>query len=255
MGLSEDCDHYFGTHDFYAILDINKKANESQVKSAYRKLSLKVHPDRVDDDHKEEAKRKFQVIHKIHYILSHDETRGPYDEMGIIPDDDSMESKANWNEYWRLLFPKITTKDIDAFIAKYVDSKEEREDLKKYYLRFEGDMDKICMFLIGFEEERVTQLLLDMIDAEEVPKYDAFINETQKKRDKRKKKAEKEAKDAEKEKKNMKTHDDDDSDLVRAIQSRSKGNFDNMIAALEAKYSNGKGGQSSKGTNKKTKRK
>ena len=49
----------------------------------------------------------------------------------------------DWGDYWRLLFPKITVEDIRSFEVKYKGSEEESEDLKRAYLRHEGDMDRI----------------------------------------------------------------------------------------------------------------
>ena len=37
-----------------------------------------------------------------------------YDETGLIPDDHSFESSADWDQYWRLLFPKMTVEDMDT---------------------------------------------------------------------------------------------------------------------------------------------
>jgi len=52
------------------------------VKKAYYKLSLKVHPDRVQADELELATRKFQALGKIYEVLSDDERRAIYDEDG-----------------------------------------------------------------------------------------------------------------------------------------------------------------------------
>ena len=53
------------------------------VKRAYHKLSLKVHPDRVQDDKKkDEATKKFQAMGKAYSILSDKEKRAIYDETG-----------------------------------------------------------------------------------------------------------------------------------------------------------------------------
>ena len=252
MGLLEDCKNHFGTDDLYAVLGVKKEASESQVKSAYRKLSLKVHPDRAPDDKKDEATKKFQVLHKVHFILSTKESKELYDETGTVLDDDSLNSKANWNDYWRLLFPKITTKDINEFINKYKGSKEEEEDIIKYYNRYNGDMDKLSECIIGFEEERVAQLINEMISQGKLEKFDEFVNEPEVKKKKRIARAEKERKQFEKEskKRKKKGEGDGDDDLVKAIQLRSKSNFDDLISNLEAKYVNGKG-KSSKRQKKK----
>lgn len=52
------------------------------VRKAYHKLSLLVHPDRVEEKEKIEATEKFKVLGKIHSILSDKEKRAIYDESG-----------------------------------------------------------------------------------------------------------------------------------------------------------------------------
>lgn len=60
-----ECYEHFGSKDLYEILALEKTANEKEIKSAYRKKSLKVHPDRAPEDRKEQAKRAFQVLTKV----------------------------------------------------------------------------------------------------------------------------------------------------------------------------------------------
>ena len=55
--VNETC----GTTNLYEVLGVSKDAKESEIKRAYHKLSLKVHPDRVELDKIEEATAKFQV--------------------------------------------------------------------------------------------------------------------------------------------------------------------------------------------------
>jgi len=250
MGLLEDCKQYFGTDDLYAVLGVKKGAKDSAIKSGYRKQSLKVHPDRADDGDKEVAKRAFQTLSKVHFILSDKTLRETYDETGIIADEDSFESSADWSEYWRLLFPKITEQDISSFLDKYIGSADETNDLKEYYMRFEGDLDSISQCVIGFDENRTRELIQGLIDAEEVPEFEAFVNESAVKRQNRVKRATKEAKMADKESKKLKSKSSDDN-LVLAIRSRAQNSFDDMIANLEAKYSNNKTTKSPKKSKRK----
>ena len=52
------------------------------MKKAYYKLSLKVHPDKVSDDDKEQATEKFQLLSKLYQILSDEKKRKVYDKTG-----------------------------------------------------------------------------------------------------------------------------------------------------------------------------
>lgn len=59
----DEVEQCFGTRDLYAVLGVGKTAKESELKRAYHRLSLQVHPDRVTQGEVEEATRKFQVRH------------------------------------------------------------------------------------------------------------------------------------------------------------------------------------------------
>lgn len=52
---------YYGTRDLYQVLGVEKNAKDSELRRAYLRLSLKVHPDRVAAEDIEEATSKFQV--------------------------------------------------------------------------------------------------------------------------------------------------------------------------------------------------
>ena len=66
--------------DYYKILGINKKATESDIKKAYRKLARKYHPD-LNPNNKE-AEKKFKEINEANEVLSNAENRRKYDEYG-----------------------------------------------------------------------------------------------------------------------------------------------------------------------------
>lgn len=61
MGLLELCEQVFGTADLYRVLGVRRAASDGEVRRGYHKVSLQVHPDRVDEDQKEDATRRFQV--------------------------------------------------------------------------------------------------------------------------------------------------------------------------------------------------
>ena len=57
----ESIQEHFGTTDFYEALGVDRRADDTELKKAYRRLSLKVHPDRVSADEVALATKKFQV--------------------------------------------------------------------------------------------------------------------------------------------------------------------------------------------------
>ncbi len=66
--------------DYYDILGIGKSASEQELKSAYRKLALKYHPDR--NPHSTEAEEKFKEAAEAYSVLSDTEKRRSYDTYG-----------------------------------------------------------------------------------------------------------------------------------------------------------------------------
>ncbi len=66
--------------DYYEILGVAKDATADQIKSAYRKLAMKWHPDRNPDN--PEAKAKFQEASEAYEVLSNPEKRQRYDQFG-----------------------------------------------------------------------------------------------------------------------------------------------------------------------------
>lgn len=61
---------------------------------------------------------QFAVASIAYTILSDEEKRREYDESGEVDDEDDLASKSGteqWMNYFGNLFPKVTTKDIDAF--------------------------------------------------------------------------------------------------------------------------------------------
>ena len=57
----ESVEECFGTSDLYEALGVEKTAKDGELRRAYHRLSLKVHPDRVAQDQVQDATQKFQV--------------------------------------------------------------------------------------------------------------------------------------------------------------------------------------------------
>lgn len=68
--------------DFYQVLGVSKTAAPKKIKSAYRKLALKWHPDKVQADQREEAEQRFIKISEAYTVLSDEEKREIYDKYG-----------------------------------------------------------------------------------------------------------------------------------------------------------------------------
>ena len=66
--------------DYYKVLGINKNATEADIKTAYRKLARKLHPDLNPDD--KDANKKFQQVNEANEVLSDPDKRKKYDKYG-----------------------------------------------------------------------------------------------------------------------------------------------------------------------------
>jgi DnaJ family protein B protein 11 len=66
--------------DYYATLSVPRNADAEQIKRAYKKLTLKHHPDRNRDD--PEASKKFAAIQHAYDVLSDPKKKAVYDKYG-----------------------------------------------------------------------------------------------------------------------------------------------------------------------------
>lgn len=66
--------------DYYKILGVERKASTDEIRSAYRKLAMKYHPDKNPGDKK--AEDKFKEINEAYQVLSDEQKRAHYDRLG-----------------------------------------------------------------------------------------------------------------------------------------------------------------------------
>jgi DnaJ family protein C protein 9 len=175
----------YGTRDLYEVLGVAKEAKDTEIKRAYHKLSLKVHPDRVELNQIEESTLKFQILSKIYSVLSDPEKRTLYNDTGCVDEDDVIDQDTDWVNVWKMMFKSITIEDIKQFEKKYKGSIEEEDDLKSAYIDYEGNMDKIMESVMCSEmgdEDRYKDLISGWIAEGSVPSFPSFVNETNKKK-------------------------------------------------------------------------
>jgi len=66
--------------DYYDVLGVNKNSTADQIKSAYRKLAVKYHPDKNEGD--KAAEEKFKEASEAYHVLSNSERKQNYDNFG-----------------------------------------------------------------------------------------------------------------------------------------------------------------------------
>ncbi|XVF27118.1 hypothetical protein REPUB_Repub14bG0079100 [Reevesia pubescens] len=125
-------------NDFYAVLGLNKECTPTDLRTAYKKLALRWHPDRCsasgNSKFVKEAKKKFQAIQQAYSVLSDANKRFLYDVGAYDSDDDQngmgdflnemavmmSQTKSSENgeesfEKLQELFEEMFQSDIDSF--------------------------------------------------------------------------------------------------------------------------------------------
>jgi curved DNA-binding protein CbpA len=181
--------------DYYKTLGIAKRANENEIKKAYRKMALKFHPDKNKDAG---AEAKFKEIAEAYDVLSDPKKKEIFDQHGEEGLKDG--GMPGGFTYSFQDDPMRMFSEIEAYLRDFRGSEQERKDIKKAYVKYKGDMDLIMEAVIGADVEhegRIRTIIKELIDAKEVPAFKKFTQEKPAAQTRRKKHAEKEAKLAE----------------------------------------------------------
>ncbi|HZH31608.1 MAG TPA: molecular chaperone DnaJ [Pyrinomonadaceae bacterium] len=80
--------------DYYEILGVGRNATEQELKSAYKRLAIRYHPDKNPGD--AEAEEMFKEVAEAYGVLSNGEQRARYDRFGHAGVSNSAGAGANW---------------------------------------------------------------------------------------------------------------------------------------------------------------
>ncbi|BFI23646.1 DnaJ homolog subfamily C member 9 [Marchantia polymorpha subsp. ruderalis] len=232
-------------NDLYQVLGVERNVTQEEIRKAYHKLALRLHPDKNPDD--EGAKEKFQSLQSVIAILGDPEKRKVYDETGSVEDVElSGDSFKNVYQYFRALYKQITEEDIDSYAQAYRGSKDEIADLKNEYTHHKGNMELVFTYLMCSDPKLDSHRFMEIIDSaisdgelKEYNVYRKWAEATSKlpapsdplALPNRRKKSSNDVRDG----------------PLALIAKRSKGQMDSLVSALEAKYGGkGKGKKGSK---------
>ncbi|KAI1496033.1 DnaJ-domain-containing protein [Biscogniauxia marginata] len=110
-------DGNFKKEDYYHLLGVDRHASDDEIKKAYRKKALELHPDRNFDD-VENATRRFAEVQSAYEVLSDPQERAWYDSHSdaILRGDDPAETEATPRYYDVRL---TTVDDIYTLIGRF----------------------------------------------------------------------------------------------------------------------------------------
>lgn len=224
-------------NSLYEVLGVERTASQQEIKKAYYKLALRLHPDKNPGD--EEAKEKFQQLQKVMSILGDEEKRAVYDQTGCIDDADlAGEVVQNLHEFFRTMYKKVTEADIEEFEANYRGSESEKKDLIDLFKKFKGNMNRLfCSMLCSdpkLDSHRFKDILDEATTAGELKSTKSYekwarkISETKPPTSPLKKR--------------VKSNKESETDLYAVISQRRnerKEQFDSMFSSLISKYGGG----------------
>ena len=141
--------------NLYSLLGVEKTATNAEIKKAYRRLVFMYHPDKNKTD--PDAGAKFANISRAYKILSNPDSRKIYDDTGDYDDEDA--EKINISETLNYFRKIHNPKDIEIFQKKYLNSKDEEEDLINFYKSNDGDIKKILEWIPFSKNEDVPRYI------------------------------------------------------------------------------------------------
>ncbi|DAZ97761.1 TPA: hypothetical protein N0F65_009041 [Lagenidium giganteum] len=99
--------------DLYELLGVSSSSSESEMKRAYRKLSLKYHPDKQAADVREKMKEEFVQITNAYRVLSDPDRRRKYDLYGIADE----QGFKNFDEAFRFAHDSVDADSVWSWLG------------------------------------------------------------------------------------------------------------------------------------------
>lgn len=147
--------------NYYDILGVSKDASQEDIKKAYKKLSIKWHPDKHINDSEEDQKKaeeKFKEINEAYDTLGDEQKRRDYDNPNPFGDLGSM--FGGWSDFFNMHTPRQRMEpgkdariSINLTLADFY-----KDSIKKYkykkgircgYCNGEGGETQICTYCHG----------------------------------------------------------------------------------------------------------
>jgi len=103
--------------DYYAILGVNKEATPDEIKTAYRKLARKYHPDVSQE---KDAEAKFKEMSEAYETLKDPEKRAAYDQLGTYRPGEDFRPPPDWDRQYGdggFSFEDLDLSDLFAGLA------------------------------------------------------------------------------------------------------------------------------------------
>ncbi|GAB4855633.1 hypothetical protein Ancab_024254 [Ancistrocladus abbreviatus] len=118
---------------YYAVLGLRKDASSSDIRTAYRKLALKWHPDRwaTNPGVAGEAKRRFQQIQEAYSVLSDQGKRSMYDAGFFDPTEEDDQGFSDFMQ------------EMLSMMNNVRGESDSLEDLQKMFVEMVGG-DAMC---------------------------------------------------------------------------------------------------------------
>ncbi len=152
--------------DYYKLLGVDKTASVKEIKSAYRKLARKYHPDLNPND--KDAKKKFQQINEANEVLSDPAKRKKYDQYGK----DWQHSEQFENQ--RQQYQRQTTKTNSGGFSDFQPEGDFSDFFESLFGRSSGQARGRQVKYRG--EDFTSELHLDLIDAFKTQKQTLTVN-------------------------------------------------------------------------------